>query len=165
MQNRPTEKDEAVKILAAVEVENMLQKWFKDSAEEPEYDLKEVARYLIERPSYKNGYELAKDIESEFGFYGIDADLVETLDSVGYAVNKAVIAETKKWVEENKIVCPFPIGQKVMVKKDKEEGEVNKIYEGEAKVCVFMPQKGHVREGTGSHGCVYKYEDVEPVVC
>ena len=163
MRTRPTEKDEDVRKAAVPAVVKMLEKWLRGKGEESTDDVAEVAAFLVGQPTHMNGYELAKEIERDFFFDDIDEELVEELGCVSSHVRDAVRAATRKWVEEHKVVCPFALEQKVKVKKSGDVGLVTMVYEEEALTCVFMPQKGHVREGTGSHGLVVSYEDLEAV--
>lgn len=60
-----------------------------------------------------NGYELAKQLESNLALHGIDGDAVEVLDGFGYTAKQLITKEQLKWAKKNKITPPFPVGTRL----------------------------------------------------
>jgi hypothetical protein len=60
---------------------------------------------------FDDGYELAKKLEDN-AYWNIDACMVEELDCIPCSIDSAYRKACKKWVEENNIQPPLPIGTK-----------------------------------------------------
>jgi hypothetical protein len=106
-----------------------------------------------------NGYELAKDFESDFG-YDPDAEMVEILDSVWYKKNEILNNTIKQWVIDDNIKPEYSVGDTVMFTHGREGeviGEITSIYENTAQYVVCVEILGHEK---GKSGSIVNYEKV-----
>ena len=62
---------------------------------------------------YIDGYDLAKDFESDC--WDVDRNFVDKLDNVCGYISSALRDEEKKWADDNDIVPPFNIGDKLNI--------------------------------------------------
>lgn len=165
---RPGRHDEAVIALCIEEVAELLLAWLQetDPSDDPDriQECREHARkLLIGLCTDDDGYKLAKRLDDYLG-YKPDSQLVDALEqiwSIRYKAYEKVVAE---WVAREGIVIPEAyMGKTVKFRSGPNpgQGEITKFYPESARVLIFCPEKGHVREGVGSHGVVIDWENVE----
>ena len=132
-----------------------------DAKESERAEYRDIAIGVMEDASHKNGYELARDLESQ-GF-DPDSHLVEILDGASSLLYSAHTRGLKEWVKGWNIKIPFTLGQAVMVKHKggMVSGKITKL-EPEVAMCVVCcPELGHVESGLGTHGLVINSEDIQ----
>jgi len=100
---------------------------------------------------FDNGFELAKSLESRFG-WDISASDVEMLDCFDDMVQDLHRAECFKWAKDNNIYPPLPIGTMTNF------GKITGIYTHDAAKYLI---KEHDEIGTSRR--IIKFEDVRPV--
>ncbi len=174
MSTRPTYSDKNLVEAAANRLCKDLYKWEIDGLEHDEKDrVTEESWFkpsveVVEKCRYKNSYELAKMLDEDF-WVEPDFNLIELLEDYPERyLDEELKKATDEWIKTEKVQSPFKVGDLVMVKMRKGtgyiQGEITRIYENDAKVCVFISELGHVKDGIGSHGWVMSYEDCKPVV-
>lgn len=116
----------------------------KEIAGNVDIEAEDIAKRF--RP-HMDGYELAKELEHDG--YNIRAADVEELDCMSNAVDDLHRAAEKKWVEENNIQPPLPIGTTI------KQGVIHGV-------CPYTPARYQVKE----NGCtkdgrflLIKFED------
>jgi hypothetical protein len=100
-----------------------------------------------------DGYELAKDLENHEG-WGIDAQDVEGLDSIDFAISRAKTVARKEWAKAWNIQPPHPVGAKVKTPRGK--GVIAGVYEHEG-ATYLIKEDGCKQEG---RHMLIKFEDV-----
>lgn len=120
--SRPSWNNEMLEELAQI-VGKMVNGWCDNETELE--DCINTAKKILKHNS-DDGYELAKDFESE-GF-SPDSELVEILNYVSYEKNTIINNCIRKWVVDNSLKLEFVVGQNVIVKLN---------YKGD-KVCEIM---------------------------
>lgn len=174
MSTRPSYIDQNIMEAAAKRLVKDLYKWELEGLEHDERDRVteeswwKAAMRMIDNCRHNNGYELAKILDDSF-WVEPDFNLVELLeDNPERYLDEELKKATEEWIKNEKIQSPFKVGDLVTVKMRKGvgyiQGEITRVYENEAKVCVFISQLGHVKDGIGSHGWVMSYEECKPVV-
>lgn len=68
-----------------------------------------------------NGYDLARELDNALEWDDIDSSFVEAMDLMGMFVRREHDAVCKKWVEEENIQPPLPIGSVI------QQGEITGI--------------------------------------
>lgn len=119
---RPTATPEIL-LKAAMEVEKDLAQW-GNWADQCEGVGRALAR--ISGGQHMNGYQLAKQLESDCALFDVDAEVVETLDSFGHEVDRLLTDLEKQWEHEHQVQPPHPIGTVLT------DGPITGIYEHEA---------------------------------
>lgn len=164
---RPLAHGAAVNTLCIEEVAQMLLSWLRETEPKGEASLDECrddARKLLERYStYDDGYDMARFLENHCG-YEPNASLVDVLEGIWVKRAHAYAEVVAQWVREEGIVMPESyMNQKVRFKLGEgiAEGEIVKFYPDMAKVLIYCPEQGHVRDGRGVQGCVVNWEAVE----
>jgi hypothetical protein len=71
--------------------------WSKSDPETIAEDLESICRL------HDNGFEMAKQIENELGYYDIDVSFCEFLESLDFAYCEAVNENVKAWVKAHEI--------------------------------------------------------------
>ena len=157
---RPKRTDDDVIAQAAERLADELMRWA--DATENRAGYVEDAKKVIEKCTYHNSYELAKDLE--FKGYTPDTELVEILEGASlhlYASHQKAVAA---WVQAGGITAPVVcIGDMVSFERQGKRisGEITRIEEQTAQVIVCCPDLGHVREGLGTHGIYACYEELQ----
>lgn len=159
MKERPKKTDPEIIDAAAELLVPELMKW-ADETENRDAYLKD-AKKVIRDCYWKNGYELARDLDS----YCPDSELVDILENASFHLARVLSAAIKAWVAENNIVSPFPMGAKVEFDHKGKVclGEVATIYAERAEMTIYCAALGHVREGCGPHGLILPYDRVRLV--
>jgi hypothetical protein len=163
--SRPTRRDKAVIQRAAV----LLLKRLRDNVSEPfdPEDSEDVVIRQIEKAlTYAHGddgYEIAKRLEDEG--WDVTTSLVEEVD--GGCLWEAYDECVAKWVAEQSRTPQLVIGTTVVVHPNSFEklqtahGEITAISQERGTYTVLVPSWGHVRSGTGTHGRILPWEQVE----
>jgi hypothetical protein len=161
--NKPRPNSQSAEVLAMVANDLMphILQWGK--WDENDREAQEVAAQLLEVLGGRDdGYKMAKTLEDRH-YWDSDAELVDILEGADFhsANRTAVMA----WITDNGVKANFEAGRQVEVKTSPREsllrkGEIAKIYE-DGNYCVMVPELGHVREGLGTHGLIFSWEDVE----
>lgn len=150
MEKRPKYYDKEVVNNAALEVFPRIANIIDDDSEE---SLKQLCQAIRSEPY--DSYKMAKYLDDKF-CWEICFSLVEELESINLSAHH-VIAQ-KNWVEKNNITPPFDVGE--MVKTKKGIGEVIENTEHGTSL-VFIESIGHIKEGIGTHGILFNWEDLE----
>jgi hypothetical protein len=167
---RPRRHDAPIVREAAEVIADRILGWFDETLSDEDLgnERKRLIDWLVDTIAYHdNGYTMAKDIERELG-YEADRQMVDILESVGPEIVRIHQREVAKWVESWGIELKFKGGDKVSYferqdgygKIQKVIGEVSGCYEKTASYSVYVPEKGHVRNGAGTHGVIVNCEDV-----
>ena len=101
---------------------------------------------------HADGYQLAKELDMIHGWV-VDMALVEDLDGISSAVERAHTAACAAWVKEFNIQPPYPVGTEV------QQGIIEGVWE-------YSPAKYEVKEtGCQKEGrfLLVNFEDVQPV--
>jgi len=144
-----------------------------------------VRQYSLDNVAQKIALEIKKDFPSKdesiirddvrgvIRWNTEDEDIVEAMEKMGYKdvdvdfwwnyfwdEEKTII---KKWVMINEITPKYKLGEQVSFTYRREDfqGEVTNIDTEYAQYTIFIPSKGHVKEGVGTHGTIYDFEEVE----
>lgn len=149
---RPTVRDKDIIESVAREIAELMNG--KDATQD-------IAKVLTHHP-LDDGYHLAKRLEDECGWFRVDFNTAEMLDSAGGMLLSKVMEATKVWVERNAIKPKRKVGDLVEIVQRgiKYSGEIVRVDEEQANYTVMVPECGHVREGLGTHGFVIRYEDI-----
>lgn len=109
---------------------------------------------------YKNGFELAKDLEWEG--WDIDAETVQVLDDFGNYVTKSLHQAEKEWIEQNNIQPPFPENTEVeyMYGRVLRKGVITGIYPHRAGMYEIR-ENGHNDQEHGKCRIILKWENVK----
>lgn len=156
---RPTVRDKDIIKLVSLEIAKQIYKGVV--AGDMEEAGEDIAKVLLRHP-LDDGYQLAKRLEDECGWFRVDFDIAETLDSAGGMLLSKVREATKVWVERNAIKPKRKVGDIVGIVQRgiNYSGEIVRVDEEQADYTVMVPECGHVREGLGTHGFVVHYEDI-----
>jgi hypothetical protein len=151
---RPQSSDIVVRRAAAMALMPKITQWLgKD------YDPSQAEDFIGDLTgvlnSYDDGYTMAKNLEHKHWL--CDSDLVEILDDGAHMVYRAHDRLVKVWVKTHKI--PLALGLGTRVQTPDGPGEITEHHAENAKYTVFMPAKGHVRTGVGTHGHIVLAED------
>lgn len=155
---RPTKNDLEAEI--AAEVFHYLQNYYPDIS-------REESDFVCDLVLWSNGgYEIAKALEQEMGWYDLSSFDVDNLDSTSWIPRRVVDKASKQWwsFRPDSFKNRLAVGDVVVVSSRGSEyvGEIIKIYDtGEASVMV--EELGHVREGVGTHGIVKAVEELKKV--
>lgn len=110
-----------------------------------------------------DGYKMAKELEDGHGWDDADSDLVDILEGADYY--GTLQTALKAWVKDNNLKPKYEVGEVVTVRKvsregDEHRGEIISIGD-DGTYTVMIPTLGHVRQGVGTHGIYFTWEDVE----
>lgn len=162
---RPTSHDDSVLEQAASVLVEQYNGWLEEGGDEPddEREIIEILKKVLADSYNFDGYKICRDLERH---YHIDPDsqLVEIMDDVGFLISSAEQTAVQNWVKRFGIQPRFKVGDKVSVGhpiKGKHLGEITKVDEKEAKYTIYVEAIGHVREGSGTHGWIKNFEEVE----
>lgn len=136
--------------------------------------LKELADAIDSTFGDADGYKVAKHLEDDQHWDGIDRDLVETLDDASYQVRAAYEASVQAWVRAYDIKPSLGLGSRIKLpaiwfgREPKLEAlgtvncEVVDIETDQARYLLNAPALGHVPSGQlGCQGVYLAYEKVE----
>lgn len=133
-----------------------------DITDNTEAEWKASAHKVFHRNYIPDGYELAKDFESEN--WQVDADFVELVDWWEHELYTAHQKLKEAWVIENGIKPLLFIGATVKVLerwvtlaknhqgKAVYDGEITKVDTKRGEYHVFIESVGHLRAGSGKNG-------------
>jgi hypothetical protein len=155
---RPTKNDLQSEI--SDEVFNYLQNRYPDISREESDFVTDLVLWG------ERGYEIAKSLEQEMGWYDLSSYDVDNLDAISWIPRRVVGKATKQWwsFRPDSFKNRVSIGDLVVVSSRGSEyvGEVIKIDEcGDA--TVMIEELDHVREGVGTHGIVKAVEELKKV--
>lgn len=155
---RPDARSAEVSAMVANDLMKGIVQWGKFA----EDDISEVTAQVLAVLNESDGYRMAKALERSFS-WDPDSELVDILDGVNFysAIRTAVMA----WIRDNGITPQFGIGRQVEVITNprldtRHTGEIVQVCE-DGNYLVMIPGLGHVREGLGTHGLIFSWEDVE----
>ena len=133
--------------------------WGKFGEDEAEH----IAENLISAFKHEDqdGYRLARYLE-KYTSWDSDSELSEILEGADfYRCHKDAILA---WIKDNEAKPLFEVGRGVQVKErrsdDMRPGTIREIT-ADGMYCVMVPSLGHVKEGLGTHGLLFPWEDVE----
>lgn len=117
-------------------------------------------RYGRQKPGHFK-YEICRELEQRYHWQP-DANMVETFDDAFSAVHQAHKKVVTEWVASAGIKPQRAIGDEVNVTYRGTEyvGEIVQVEEATAQYTVMIPALGHVREGPGTTGAIFKFEDI-----
>jgi hypothetical protein len=103
-----------------------------------------------------DAYTIARNLE-ERHHWTCDRELVEVLDNLDtYGVHREMV---EAWVKAVQPKAGKRVGHMVSTKHG--DGEITSIDQQTAQYLVFIPSKGHVRRGIGTHGSLINFEDLD----
>lgn len=160
--NHPAVVEAALQSLAPEVIE-----WLADEFDPKEQSVESVAddlRKAVQHSYDLNGFEIGKALERYAYWSGVDAALVEILDSFESHLWSARDDAVKAWVSANGVVPPFPVGTKVSTPWG--VGTITYLHPETAQYVVQTPdwarehpdQVQHPRSGT-----LVSYEDCKLV--
>lgn len=155
--SRPKVTDRAITSVAAAAMLPALAEWNG----EPLTD-EEVASVLRLLPgmAYSDTYEMAREFERDG--WDANSELVNTLEGWDYVLRNAHHTAVREWMTTNDVRPRFAAGAAVNVPREQNmTGEVASVDEQRGTYTVRIDALGHVREGVGTHGRVFVWEEVE----
>lgn len=164
MSNRPRYSDEGLALQVAQKLLPRVRRWAEEQGTEEELQRELAAAIHRSAPLFEPD-EIAQYLEKRY-LWASDETLVDILDAVdseAHAVHTEAVAE---WVKSNGIRARKAIGDIVDVQPratDPElvqlKGEIVSINEEQATYSVFVPGRGHVRTGLGTHAHILPFEE------
>ncbi len=153
---RPSPCSKGVNAAVAKKLAPAIAAWMEDGA-----SAVDVEPDLVKTLSIRSdGYELAKALEERCG-YSPDAQLVEILNRVGSLRQIECDRLQEAWVKARGFTVPA-IGARVAFTLDDQDCEGEVLSNSAAGTSlVFCPALGHVREGLGSHGRYFPWEQLK----
>lgn len=161
---RPTLQSDEVLAMVADKLMPSIEGWLMLDAEDDQHEMavKEYADdLLLALEVSRDGYKMASYLDDRHG-WDSDAELVDILEGADFygCERIAVMA----WVNDNDVKPKYETGAQVKIKirRDPKEytGEVTHIREdGTYTVCI--EELGHIKQGIGTHGMVFKWEELE----
>lgn len=111
-----------------------------------------------------DGYDICRELDRSFSWQP-NASMVEAFDNAFFEIERVHKVKVKEWVALNGIVPQKAIGDSVDVTYggNPYSGEITNIDIEVANYTVLIPALGHVREGLGTHGSIFKFEDIHPL--
>jgi len=162
---RPTIFDPHVEKSAWESIAPRLAEWMGTT------ETQAVDRALRQRVTFslnEDAYEIAKGLEK--GGWDTDRDLLDILE--GMDTWSAVRRAEEAWIEQNNISSSCRLHQLVEIHRFSAKcgrviGEITDIHPKTGKVDVFLPQRGFVRKGSGTHSTLINIEDITciPLSC
>lgn len=157
---RPMLKDVPARVVAERLAPNICKINGDDDLEETIADLEKA----LSREGYASGYELLKCLD-DMGWI-VDRAADELVEELGCAdgIRREIHGEmVRKWVRWENIKPKLAIGAAATItcRGAEHRGEILRIDAERAEYIVCVPALGHVKEGTGTHGFVYPFEEVE----
>lgn len=138
----------------------------KDDEEEIS-EIRDQVYYGIESETpFFDAYKICKNIDDRY-MWEADAELVNVMEGVWNSVDKEYRLRVKSWVADNAIKPKFEIGNIVKFKPDvwkKDnilDGEITNLNVDRGEYTVFCESMGHVKKGIGTHGRIFKFEEIE----
>jgi hypothetical protein len=157
--NRPTLYDQDISLIVSREIaENINKNGMGGDVGEMAEDIFDV----ISGSPYADGYVLAKTLEDDHHWDGVDLSLAEELDYASSILSGYVREKTALWVKQNDIRPKRGVGDIVEIKMQhkKYTGEIVKIDAEQAEYVVFVEECGHVKSGQGTNGFIIKFEEI-----
>jgi hypothetical protein len=109
---------------------------------------------------YLDTYEMAREFERDG--WNADSGLVDALDGWDFLLRRAHLAAVREWISANDVRPRLAVGAVVNVPRDPGvTGEIARVDEHEGAYLVRIDAHGHVREGLGTHGRIFAWEEVE----
>lgn len=156
---RPKRHDAAIRRQAAEALVPEIEEWLGESISGPECE--ELVRTLSSCCG-DDAYDIARELER--GGYTPDSSLVEVLD--GFDTYRIHADAVRLWIAETGATPKLSIGATVAIPVKMAEhngvvGEIIAINERHGEYTVFCAALGHVREGLGTHGLIFPWEEIE----
>lgn len=124
--NRPSAHDTFVRRRAAELAEPEVTRWLNRGGardgEDIAFTIETLAKVL---DAHSSGYDIAKELDDRYGWYGIDTYLIEILD--GDHARRAIEELTKQWVICCGIKPALSVGDHVIAKLWKRTGQVGTV--------------------------------------
>jgi hypothetical protein len=158
---RPSQRSPEILEAAAVELLKTLAD--KDTPHTDPSAVDQVAKALNGSSSW-DGYDICRELESRF-YWQPDAQMVDTFDGAFSVILQAHRAKVASWVSEKDIRPQKAVGDVVDVtyRGESYQGEITAVRTETAEYTVMIPALGHVREGLGTHGMTFKFEEIHPL--
>jgi hypothetical protein len=151
MTERPKQSDPAIREKAIAALAEDCAKWADDK---PEDWIEPLSRLHF----YRNGYELASDLE-RYAHVSPDLELVEIMEGASGYVWEAHREAVKAWIDENNIRPTLEVGARVRFSRG--EGFINGIREDEGIYCVLQEHERGLPQYQHGGGLCVAYEDAE----
>jgi hypothetical protein len=152
---RPKHNDQAVIEEAVARVAPEVLLWMSPTTTTLPEVIEDLTKAIRECRS-GDAYTIARNLE-ERHHWSCDRELVEVLDNLDtYGVHREMV---KAWVKAVQPKATKYVGEQVSTKHG--DGEITRIDEQTAQYVVFIPSKGHVRSGVGTHGTFFDFEDLD----
>lgn len=156
---RPSRYDTALQRAAAEAIFSEFEEWLGSTLDEND---RERVVEVLARECGQDGYEIAQELEREG--YQPDARLVEILDGLDTHAEHA--KAVRVWLSETGVRPQLAIGAVVAIPARTKEhegvvGEIASISERTGEYTVCCAPLGHVREGLGTKGLIFPWEEVE----
>lgn len=108
---------------------------------------------------YMDGYALAKALD-DYGHWDCNFEMAEELNEFSSAADYEIGAAEKGWAIANSIAAPLPIGDRVVISRSGETGEITGIYEhGPAKFLIKIDGDPRA-DGPQTSRRIVNFEDV-----
>lgn len=165
--SRPTHRDSTILLSVAQKVlAAMPSGTIADS--DTENALNDIVNALRREAPGFDEYRMTRYLE-ESG-WACDRTIMDAFDIAGGEAFHAVREATKQWVRANSIKPRLSVGAQVKVMaraatmaKEEFDGEVVTVDAEQAAYTVMIPALGHVREGNGTHGIIFHFEELHPL--
>ncbi len=129
--------------------------------------ISDLVSALRHESPFFDAYKMARHLE-QFHHWDCDADTVDACETAWASVLEHHRKEVSNWVAANSIRPKKSLGDKVRVltrgpdrTQQEYEGEIARIDADQAIYSVMIPKLGHVRDGVGTHGTLFNFEQVE----
>ena len=165
---RPDKNNESVIKEAVDMLYPDIAKWLVDGGDkvETEEEIESIKKDVVSSVKYSycslhDAYEICKHLDG-YGWVP-DQELVDIMSNFSFKFESAYSKQLLKWIGENNIRPKFSVGDKVKFKVlgGIQGGEISKVYEDRAQYSIYCESLGHVKTGTGTHGVILNFEDVE----
>lgn len=123
---RPIILTDEMKQRAARQVAEALRKFGHIEESQIDDSVRDIARVGY---AHMDGYQLAKALD-ERCYWDCDMSMLDELDTWSSAAKLEIKAAQQKWVEDNKIEPPFPVGTRVIARWGGEDhtGTIDEVY-------------------------------------
>lgn len=120
----------------------------------------DAVRGLLRGMVYSDAYDMAREFER--AGWDANAALVDALDGWDFALHCAHQTAVREWVAAYAVRPRFMVGAVVNVPRETNmTGEIASVDEQRGEYTVRIDALGHVRNGIGTHGRIFAWEEVE----
>jgi hypothetical protein len=156
---RPKRHDKAILRQAAEALVPEVEEWIGESISDQERE--RLVSTLASRCG-DDAYDIARELERDG--YTPDSHLVEILD--GFDTYRIHAEAVRVWIAETGAAPKLAIGATVAIPARMREhegvvGEIAAINERSGEYTIYCAALGHVREGLGTHGLIFSWEEIE----